>query len=156
MKPSSSDQGFFQQAPVLVNQFRDDVAFQRAFKRMFLSNACKLRVILPKLPKLDNILSSRHPLQYSSPNKSLLEPAVKSSSSAKTSFPIKYSTGSPIQRRTNRISREVDETPSVSGRESSSSARDGGSFKNLASRKGRLPLPHFFFLSAACIGPDVD
>ncbi|PKS07682.1 hypothetical protein jhhlp_006290 [Lomentospora prolificans] len=32
MKPSSSDQGFFQQAPVLVNQFRDDVAFQRAFK----------------------------------------------------------------------------------------------------------------------------
>ncbi|CAI4215259.1 unnamed protein product [Parascedosporium putredinis] len=32
MKASSSDQGFFQEAPVLVNQFHDDVVFQRAFK----------------------------------------------------------------------------------------------------------------------------
>lgn len=33
MEPSSSDTGFFQEAPVLHNQFRDDVAFRRAYKR---------------------------------------------------------------------------------------------------------------------------
>ncbi|SPN97721.1 related to acyl-CoA dehydrogenase [Cephalotrichum gorgonifer] len=31
-KPSSSDHGFFQEAPILLNQFYDDVAFRRAFK----------------------------------------------------------------------------------------------------------------------------
>lgn len=36
MQPSSSDTGFFQEAPALLNQFRDDVAFRRAFKRRCL------------------------------------------------------------------------------------------------------------------------
>ena len=37
MQPSSSDTGFFQEAPVLLNQFSDDVAFRRAFKRTYLA-----------------------------------------------------------------------------------------------------------------------
>lgn len=37
MQPSSSDSGFFQEAPVLLNQFNDDVAFRRAFKRRCLT-----------------------------------------------------------------------------------------------------------------------
>jgi hypothetical protein len=32
MEPSGSDKGFFQQAPVLTNQFYDDASFQRCFR----------------------------------------------------------------------------------------------------------------------------
>ncbi|PHH76579.1 hypothetical protein CDD80_1400 [Ophiocordyceps camponoti-rufipedis] len=35
MKPSSADDGFFQQPPVIVNQFEDDFSFKRCF-RLFL------------------------------------------------------------------------------------------------------------------------
>lgn len=37
MEPSSSNTGFFQEAPVLHNQFRDDVAFRRAYNCTHLS-----------------------------------------------------------------------------------------------------------------------
>jgi hypothetical protein len=41
MEPSSSNTGFFQQQPVIKNQFHDDASLQRITKRMFkLSRAC--------------------------------------------------------------------------------------------------------------------
>ena len=42
MQPSSSDTGFFQEAPVLLNQFHDDVAFRRAFKRKYTTHIARL------------------------------------------------------------------------------------------------------------------
>lgn len=33
MQPSGANKGFFQPAPILPNQFYDDVSFRRCFKR---------------------------------------------------------------------------------------------------------------------------
>lgn len=61
MNPSSSDTGFFQEAPVLHNQFRDDVAFRRAYKRTCLSPS-STPINTPRSAKVTRIqYSSRRP-----------------------------------------------------------------------------------------------
>jgi hypothetical protein len=38
MEPSGANKGFFQQQPILKNQWRDDAVLQRVVKRLCLSN----------------------------------------------------------------------------------------------------------------------